>query len=86
MNKPTRITLQAERKPTLLELRMWYDVSLLDLVRVSRVSRLHVWAMQMNRGITRQEAEDVMQAFNTLKSTNYTVEDIAVILAQENTR
>ena len=70
-------------KPTLKQLSEWHQITLFDVVRVSRLRPMRVWAAFANRGIKREIACCVITAFNYCCETHYTLHQVNLCILQD---
>jgi len=70
-------------KPTLLDLREKYGVSIVQLADMSRVKPSIVYCMLLCRPVKRAEARRVLRNFSKIIGVKYVLDDITVVLSEE---
>lgn len=72
----------SDKKPTLLQLREKYHLSILDVSWAGEVDTFVVWQAFVNReGIKRSQAKKVLYGVNRLANTHYTLEEVNIKIA-----
>jgi hypothetical protein len=74
---------QGKDKPTLLDLREKYGVSIVQLADMSRVKPSIVYCMLLCRPVKRAEARRVLRNFSKIIGVKYVLDDITVVLSEE---
>ena len=74
---------QGKDKPTLLDLREKYGVSIVQLADMSRVKPSIVYCMLLCRPVKRADAQRVLRNFSKLIGVRYALDDITVVLSEE---
>jgi len=65
-------------KQTLLRIRQYYGLNLREMAEAAQVDDEIVYAMLMNKPVTRIEAEQVLRGVEKITGVRYTLQDIAV--------
>ncbi len=70
-------------KPTLLDLRERYGVSIVQLADMSRVKPSIVYCMLLCRPVKRADARRVLRSFSKIIGVKYALDDVTVVLSEE---
>jgi hypothetical protein len=71
-------------KQNLFTLMIRHGVLLLDLARESQQHPLVIWGIITGHPVKRNEAIQVIQALNALRQTDYTCENLVLVVEEEN--
>lgn len=74
---------QGKDKPTLLDLRERYGVSIVQLADMSRVKPSIVYCMLLCRPVKRADARCVLRNFSKIIGVKYDLNDVTVVLSEE---
>jgi hypothetical protein len=74
---------QGREKPTLLDLRERYGLSIVQLADMSRVKPSIVYCMLLCRPVKRTEARRVLRNFSKMIGEKYALDDITVVLSED---
>jgi hypothetical protein len=74
--------MDRSKKPTFYQLRLEHSVNMYELSQASGLSSLVVWSMLTGRAVTRDEAQHILDALNTLRGTHYELTDVEIALKE----
>ena len=74
---------QGQDRPTLLDLREQYGVSIVQLAEMSRVKPSIVYCMLLGRPVKRVDAQRVLRNFSKITGVKYVLDDVTVVLCED---